>query len=130
MKMANQVIKSGVMRLNHGIELINLNALDSLNESDHQLESSSSTDLKVNDWFKDMLRTAQEQWYPSYYVCDISYFCLIYSLINVHFVNKVIMCLKVVSCFMSLKIRGHDLEVLVGLDSFPATTTYAQPHCV
>ena len=39
MKMANSVIKCGVMRLNHGIELIKLNALDPLNESDHQLEA-------------------------------------------------------------------------------------------
>ena len=39
MKMANSIIKSGVMRLSHGMELIKLNALDPLKESDHQLEA-------------------------------------------------------------------------------------------
>ena len=39
MKMANSVIKFGVMRFNHGMELIKLNALDLLKESDHQLEA-------------------------------------------------------------------------------------------
>ena len=46
MKMANRVIKYRVMRLDHGIELINLNALDSLNESDHQLEAHHLLILK------------------------------------------------------------------------------------
>ena len=37
MKMANLVTESGVMRLSHGIEPIELHALDQLNERDHQL---------------------------------------------------------------------------------------------
>ena len=36
-KMANSVIKSGVMRLSHGIELVNLDTLDLLKVGDHQL---------------------------------------------------------------------------------------------
>ena len=36
-EMANSVIKSGVMRLSHGIELVNLDALDLLKVGDHQL---------------------------------------------------------------------------------------------
>ena len=36
-EMANSVIKSGVMRLNHGIELVNLDTLDLLKVGDHQL---------------------------------------------------------------------------------------------
>ena len=37
MKMANSVIKSRVMRLIHGIELVNLDTLDLLKVRDHQL---------------------------------------------------------------------------------------------
>ena len=36
-KMANLIIKSEVMRLNHGIELVNLDTLDLLKVGDHQL---------------------------------------------------------------------------------------------
>ena len=36
-KMANSVIESGVMRLSHGIELVNLDTLDLLKVGDHQL---------------------------------------------------------------------------------------------
>ena len=36
-KMANSVIKSRVMRLGHGIELVNLGTLDLLKVGDHQL---------------------------------------------------------------------------------------------
>ena len=35
--MANSVIESGVMRLSHGIEMLNLDALDLLKVGDHQL---------------------------------------------------------------------------------------------
>ena len=35
--MANSVIKSGVLRLSHGIELVNLDTLDLLKVGDHQL---------------------------------------------------------------------------------------------
>ena len=35
--MANLVIESGVMRLSHGIELVNLDTLDLLKVGDHQL---------------------------------------------------------------------------------------------
>ena len=36
-KMANSVTESRVMRLNHGIELVNLDTLDLLKVGDHQL---------------------------------------------------------------------------------------------
>ena len=36
-RMANLVIESGVMRLSHGIELVNLDTLDLLKVGDHQL---------------------------------------------------------------------------------------------
>ena len=35
--MANSVIKSGVMRLSHGIGLVNLDTLDLLELGDHQV---------------------------------------------------------------------------------------------
>ena len=39
MKMANSVTEYEVMRLNHGIKLINTDALDLLKVGDHQLVS-------------------------------------------------------------------------------------------
>ena len=36
-KMANSVVKYGVMRLSHGIELVNMDALDLLEVEDYQL---------------------------------------------------------------------------------------------
>ena len=36
-RMVNRVIESGVMRLSHGIELVNLDTLDLLKVGDHQL---------------------------------------------------------------------------------------------
>ena len=36
-RIANSVIESGVMRLSHGIELVNLDARDLLKVGDHQL---------------------------------------------------------------------------------------------
>ena len=36
-RMANSVIESGIMRLSHGIELVNLDALDLLKVGYHQL---------------------------------------------------------------------------------------------
>ena len=36
-RMANSVIESRVMRLSHGIELVNLDTLDLLKVGDHQL---------------------------------------------------------------------------------------------
>ena len=39
MKMDNSTIKSRVMRLGHGIELIKMHGLDLLNETGHQQES-------------------------------------------------------------------------------------------
>ena len=36
-RMDNSVIESGVMRVSHGIELVNLDTLDLLKVGDHQL---------------------------------------------------------------------------------------------
>ena len=58
--MANSVIESGVMRLSHGIELVNLDTGSAESERS-STTGSSSLDLLVKDGLKALLGTAQEQ---------------------------------------------------------------------
>ena len=59
-RMANSVITFGVMRLSHGIELVNLDTGSAESERS-STAGSSSLDLIVKDGLKALLGTAQEQ---------------------------------------------------------------------